>query len=356
MANGQLKVLEISSYPPPLAGWGMRVFVVKRALESQGHVCEVLNIGKGRFLVNRDFIPVFGAIDYAKKVLKHRLKGFTVHMHLNGDSPKGFMLTTLALTISLLTFRRPVITFHAGPVQKYFPQSEAPLLTPLYKYIFSAARHIICNSDAEKKAIMGYGVPAKKCRPIQAFTKQYLEFDRIQLSDELEDFYKKYKNVICTYVFYRPQYFLEEMMEGLGILFKERPDTAMVMMGPDRDQGAIIDLLRKNGIEDRVLIIGNQAHDAFLTVMAKSKLYLRTHWKDGVSSSVLESLALGVPVVACENDRRPPSTVTFENQNVDEMVEKLRYVLDNHQEAVQAIQKPDIPDTVTDEIAVLAGE
>lgn len=354
--NGKvIKVLQISSYPPPLSGWGMRVYVLKREMEKQGHTCTVLNVGKGRFIKGRDFVPVLGGLDYVKKVLRFRLKGFLVHMHLNGDSPKGFVLTCLALTISILTFRRPVITFHAGPVQKYFPQSEAPQLTLMFKYIFGVAKNIICNSNAEKKAIAGYGVAEKKIVPIQAFTRQYLEFDRIALAEEIEAFYKKFDQAFCTYIFYRPQYFLEEMMEGLGIVFKQRPNAAMVMMGPDRDQEAIIELMRKNGIEDRVLIIGNQPHDAFLTVMAKSKLYLRTHWKDGVSSSVLESLAMGIPVVACENGRRPESTVTFENQNVQDMVEKVLYVLDNHEQAVKSIIKPEIPDTIVDEMAVLTA-
>ncbi|MFQ5631852.1 MAG: hypothetical protein ACE5I1_24025, partial [bacterium] len=82
MAKKHSKVLQISSYPPPLSGWGMRVYVLKQAMEKQGHICAVLNIGKGRFLKNRDFVPVLGGLDYVRKVLKFRLKGYLVHMHL----------------------------------------------------------------------------------------------------------------------------------------------------------------------------------------------------------------------------------------------------------------------------------
>ena len=114
----------------------MRIYFLRKEMEKMGHVCEVLNIGQGRRLKGMDFIPVMGGIDYALKVLWFRMKGFLVHMHLNGDSPKGFILTLIALVISLVTLKRPVITFHAGPVQVYFPQSRAPKLTPLYKIIY----------------------------------------------------------------------------------------------------------------------------------------------------------------------------------------------------------------------------
>ena len=132
MTNSVTKVLQISSYPPPRAGWGMRIYFLKQEMESNGDICTVLNIGKGRFLTDRDYLPCYGALDYAMKVLKHRLNGFLIHMHLNGDSPKGFALSCLAIIISILTLSRPIITFHAGPVQKYFPQTQAPLLTPIY--------------------------------------------------------------------------------------------------------------------------------------------------------------------------------------------------------------------------------
>jgi glycosyltransferase involved in cell wall biosynthesis len=124
-------------------------------------------------------------------------------------------------------------------------------------------------------------------------------------------------------------------------------------MGSERDSEPIQELIKKLGIEEYILLAGDQDHDAFLTIMTRSKLYLRTPFKDGIASSVLEALSLNVPVVACDNGSRPPSTVTYENQNVDDMVEKLSYVLDNHGKVVRNIIHPEIKDTIVDEIRVL---
>ena len=48
------RILEICTYPPPRGGWSMRVELIKKALESQGHKCVVLNTGRNRFIPSPD--------------------------------------------------------------------------------------------------------------------------------------------------------------------------------------------------------------------------------------------------------------------------------------------------------------
>ena len=354
MAVKQLKVLQISSYPPPRAGWGMRIYFLKQTMERQGQVCEVLNIGKGRFLKDRDFVPVFGALDYTLKVLRFRIRGFLIHMHLNGDSPKGFLLSLIAILVSIATFRRPVITFHAGPAQKYFPQSRAPYLTPLYKILFALPRSIICNNDAVRRAIASYGVAEQKIFPIQAFSRQYLTFENASMPDEADRFFASRDPVICSYVFFRSEFFIEAMIRATAIVVRRRPDFGLIVMGSHEDSEDIQALIKDLNLEPNIYLAGDQSHDEFLTILTRSRAYLRTPVKDGVCSSVLEALALKVPVIASENGSRPPSTVTYENQNIDDMAEKILYVLDNHESVTQNIITPEIKDTIVDEIRVLA--
>ena len=70
-------------------------------------------------------------------------------------------------------------------------------------------------------------------------------------------------------------------------------------------------------------------HDAFLTALQRSTLYLRTPITDGVASSVLESLALGVPVVACENGTRPTGVLTYTADDPEEMAAQIEHVIVN---------------------------
>jgi hypothetical protein len=69
-----------------------------------------------------------------------------------------------------------------------------------------------------------------------------------------------------------------------------------------------------------------------------------------VSASVLESLALGVPVVASENGRRPAGVVTYQDTNVADMVAKLRYVTEHYLEIKCGLP----PETRDDNIAKMA--
>jgi len=79
-----------------------------------------------------------------------------------------------------------------------------------------------------------------------------------------------------------------------------------------------------------VLLLPNVDHNSFMTVMARCFATVRVHACDGVSASVLESLALGLPVVACNDGRRPAGVITYDEHSSLDLLEKLRYVTKNH--------------------------
>jgi glycosyltransferase involved in cell wall biosynthesis len=84
-------------------------------------------------------------------------------------------------------------------------------------------------------------------------------------------------------------------------------------------------------------------------------VYLRTPVTDGVASSVLESLALGVPVVACENGTRPAGVITYPPEDGDKMAAAVEYVIRNRADVVARMQRVEIVDTLTDEVALLTA-
>ena len=62
------RILEITSYPPPRAGWGVRVEFLKQHLEAAGHECVVLNIGKSRNIPSTEYETVGGAPEYLRNL------------------------------------------------------------------------------------------------------------------------------------------------------------------------------------------------------------------------------------------------------------------------------------------------
>src|SRR5688572_20686178 len=116
------KILQISSYPPPRAGWAVRVEFLKRQLEAEGHDCVVLNIGTSRFIPSDEYETVLSGADYVRKVWRFCRRGFLPHVHVNGATLKGLVLSLVAQCISLLFGRRVILTFHAGVEQQFFPR------------------------------------------------------------------------------------------------------------------------------------------------------------------------------------------------------------------------------------------
>ena len=95
------RILEITSYPPPRAGWGIRVEHLKKRLEREGHTCVVLNIGASRKIPSTEYETVFGPGDFVRKTWRFCREGFVAHVHANGDSPTGLALALTGQLVAL---------------------------------------------------------------------------------------------------------------------------------------------------------------------------------------------------------------------------------------------------------------
>ena len=359
-STAEVRILEVTSYPPPRAGWGIRVEFLKKALESKGHRCVVLNIGTSRLIPSDQYETVLSGSDFVRKVWRYSSRGFIVHAHANGDALKGLALALVAEMINLAFGRRCYLTFHAGVIQRYFPRERAFWLVPVFWLLFVIPRRIICNSEAVKAKIGGYGISPSKIVPIAAFSKQYLEYTPSALPEQLEAFFERYPHVIFTYVRMRPLFFPFTLIEGLARLVSRRSDVGLVLCGISghMDEGiwdGVQERIRRHRLEEHICAIEDLDHDAFLTALRKSSLYLRTPITDGVASSVLEALVLGVPVVACENGTRPQGVVTYPAEDPEQMADRLDYVIAHRRTVVDSIQQMDVADTLEQELALLTS-
>ena len=359
-ASPRAKILEITSYPPPRAGWGVRVEFLKKHLHQAGHECVVLNIGRSRKIASSEYETVLSGTDYVRKVWRFARSGFTTHVHVNGASAKGLVLTLAAELLNLVCGKRCVLTFHAGVDQIYFPRSKAPRLWPIFWLVFTLPRTIICNSEVVKAKIQEYGVPPEKIHPIPAFSCQYLQGQAASLDGRIDTFCRRLGSVVLTYVRIRPGFYLDVLVEGFGRLAARRPDVGLIMCGVagDIEPGPwreVQRLIARHNVADRILIVDDLPHERFLAALTRSALYLRTPTSDGVASSVLEALALGVPVVASENGSRPPGTITYAPADPDALAGAIDRVLTNREAVRAAIPPVPVHDTLNDEAALLTA-
>jgi glycosyltransferase involved in cell wall biosynthesis len=267
-------------------------------------------------------------------------------------------LSLVALGIAAVRGRRSVLTFHAGIEQIYFPRPKYPLLLPVFWSLFGLPRWVICNSEEVKAKIVEYGVPASKVIPIPAFSIQYLEMGGGPLPPEIETFFNRFPKVIFCYIKMRPLFYPELTVESFGRLAAECPDVGLLLCGiaGNMEPGiwpAVQARLASPALKDRVLVVDDLPHELFLQALNRSSLYLRTHLSDGVCSSVMESLSLGVPVVAIENHTRPPSVITFETRDPSAIAALLAEVLSRRAEIAARLERPQMRDTLSEEAQLL---
>ncbi len=347
------KILEITSYPPPRSGWGVRVFFVRKYLQEMGHTCQVLNLGPSRKIKSPEYLDIQSGMDFVKKVFWHARNGYLIHTHLNGDSHKGLVLALIAEFIAMIWGCGSVLTFHAGPIQLFFPKDRSRLLAPFYALAFSLPRKIICNNQAVKDNICSYNIPEDKVIPIPAFSVQYLDYVPVALSEEMEDFIKQHDFVIASYFFPRPEFYIKSMLEAIKRLTEKLPDMGLILIGGATRTDAVFKMVSDMGISQQTYHAGDLSHDAFMSLLKKSQIYLRTPKKDGVCSSVLESLSLKTPVVASENGSRPPTVITFETDNANDIFETLLSAAQNYEAVLAQTRPPKVENTVKEEADLL---
>lgn len=349
-----MRILQIGPYPPPGTGWSVRIKMLKRYLERAGHTCVVLNTNKNRRRQSDEFVAVHNGLDYTWKVLKYCAQGFLVHMHINGKSTKSPLLALIAETISLLLGKRAILTFHAGERQDYFPKQGKFWIDFPFGLIFFLAGKIICNNAAVKARIVDYGTRPNKIIPIPAFCPQYLE-DKAELAGEIKKFVDRHQPVMSSYIYIRPDFNVEFLLQGLQGLVQQYPRLGLIFMGAYRETSLLEHLLREYGLAENSFVASDLDHGEFLATLAASKVYIRTPVVDGVSSSVLEALGLGTCVVASENGARPEGVITYEDGNVTDFMQKVKAALDHTNGSVPR-RKLEMRDTLQEEIALLVNE
>ena len=339
----QKKILQIGNYPPPMCGWAMQLKLVTEELRRQGHVCEILKINEGRQIKSPEYVDVQNGLDYLLKVWKFALRGFGLNVHVNGMSKKGYALALAAAITGRLAGRPALITFHGGLSQDFFPRHDRSIAHWAFYILFALAGRIACDSQPIHDQIVNYGVARNKIQSIATFSPQYLQFTRVALPDEAEAFLLKHDYVFLSYVSFRAEYRLDVLRDGMKRFREIHPQTGYIWLGfPGKELPAAEALVSRWPPEERdsLLLLGNLNHDQFLTLLSRCAIYLRTPACDGVAASVLEALALRVPVVASENGRRPNGVITYIDTDAGDMVDKLTYVI-QHLDDLRSHLQPD---------------
>lgn len=319
----------------------MQTLLLDQELRRRGHVAAVLNVNESRRIKSPNYIDVQNGADFFVKVLKLLFEGHSIHAHLNAESPKLYCMDLFALTFARLAGREALLTFHGGLPQKFFPKQRPRWMRWAFQLIFRVADRITCDNPEMKQAIVEYGIDPEKISPIPCFSAELLEFEPTCLAPEVESFLVNRSPVFLCYVSFRPEYRLDVLQEAMRRFRNSFPKAGFIWLGfPNKEMAAAREHISAFAAKERdsLLLQGNLAHDEFLTLLSRCYGCIRTPACDGVSSSVLEALHLGIPVVASENGRRPAGVLTYPEHDAVSLCSQLLYLTANY-EAVKSQTK-----------------
>jgi glycosyltransferase involved in cell wall biosynthesis len=264
--------------------------------------------------------PGFG---FGWTVLRHALKGWTLHLHTNGHNVKSWLL---ALGCGLAGQCRGgcVLTLHSGMVPGYLENAPrwrrrlAALTCSLY-------RQVVCVSTEIGDAVLSLGLQPRRIEVLPAFL--CTESPGASPEPGLLAWVGRYRPLFSTVLFFRPEYGFDLLVACLARLSRLYPSFGCLVMGSGEQRAEAERRVREAGLEESVLLLGDVKHEACLALMSVCDVFLRPTLEDGDSISVREALSMGVPVVASRVGTRPAGVILFDPGDLEAMLAAIELAL-----------------------------
>src|SRR6185436_9829867 len=95
-----LKVLLVGPFPPPHGGVSVHVLTLQSVLLKSGIPCRVLNISRGAPKSDQ-YLSIRGPFHFLLLLAQYSLKGWSLHVHINGHNQKSWLVAFVAGLIGL---------------------------------------------------------------------------------------------------------------------------------------------------------------------------------------------------------------------------------------------------------------
>ena len=353
------KILQIGNWPPPLCGWAMGLVALRRELESRGWDCPVMNVNENRRVRSAEYIDVQSGWDYFKKVWRHVWRGYAVQIRVNAESKKGYLLALGAMLLARFGGRPALLTYCGGHRQTYFPAPKGSLRYLAFALLFRIPTRIYCDSEPVKQVMLTTGIDAARVMPVPLFSSENVHFTPVELPSSVQDLFSQRTGVFFLYVCYRKEYALDFLAEVMRRFVALYPTIGFLLVGTsDKELELLRQFVRDQRLEDALCITGSVTHDAFLTMLTRSLACIRSPMTDGVSSSVLKSLALGVPVLGVDNGTRPAGVELWQKDDHESLLKLMAEAVQNRDAMVQRIPRFSAEDNtrrLADDVEIACG-
>lgn len=167
------------------------------------------------------------------------------------------------------------------------------ILTPLIKAIWKKSFFTVANSLEFKKLAL----KTNNKQEIKIITNgiDVGEFYVKKFPDDYKQ-EKKFKIICGSRI--TPRKGIRFVVEALDILIKKELDVELDIIGEGNERVTLEEKVAELGLRDRVNFIGFVEHNKLPVVYTQANVYVSASLNEGMSNTLLEALAAGLPIVA----------------------------------------------------------
>lgn len=314
-----MKILFLNYEYPPLGGGAgnatayllkefakvpdLEVELVTSSIDEKYHLEKVgenilihrLPIGKNQknlhFQSQKDLLVYFWkALGFTRKLLKSGKFDLTLAFF---SVPCGFLAWILKRR-----FKLPyIVSLRGSDVPGYSERFTLlyRIITPLIKKIWKESAGVIANSQGLKDL-------ARKTSPSQKIEIIPNGIDMRQFKPSLFDFApeaRKIWNILCV-TRITPRKGVKYLIEAFNILSKKYANLNLQIVGEGDEKNNLEKLVKKLGIEKQVHFVGLVPHEKLPAYYQSAGAYVLPSLNEGMSNSMLEALAAGLPLLATD--------------------------------------------------------
>lgn len=293
------KIIIIGTMPPPIGGVTIHLDRFLNLFDEKEYEIGIFDIKKqALYRKNKSIKNIFS-------ILKFFFESKIVHIHISNNLKLLFTLS------SKIFLKKVIYTHHNSIVKNKF----------VFKCMNKLCDKVILVNDQE---IDNSLMVENKKEVIPAFLPPY-KFEDLPKSLEVK--INSYQSVISTncylYNLYKGKhvYGFDLIINAFYNISKSKKieNTLLVLVDPSGTTEVFVNRLLE-GLSfgsNKVLYIPKNID--FVSLVKKSSVTIRATRTDGDSISVRESLYFGVSVIASDVTDRPQGTITFKNDNVEDL-------------------------------------
>jgi glycosyltransferase involved in cell wall biosynthesis len=302
MPTAAPKVLLVGDFPPPYGGVAVHVEVLRRAVQTSGGRCTVLDIGKGQIPAD-GVVGAGGYAGFAARLLAHAVGGSRIHLHTSGANPKSWMLAAACAAAARIARVPPLITFHSGLGPEWLAQDAVRARVACA--IGNAFGKVIAVSEPIREALLTCGVARERVEVWPAFSSSFLEPGNPPAG--FRELRQEASPLYCAMLAPGPVYGADVLLRAFAQVHARNPRARLALYGPGTEA---LDFAPMCGsASPAVRTFGELQRGSALAVIRGADVYVRPTLADGDSVSVREAVALGRTVVATSVGTRPSEAI-----------------------------------------------